>query len=269
MEAPLVGSTQGVDRIRTIAGGFEFRLTDYGGGTSLPFHRHERAKLSTVIRGAYTETYAGKTLECESGMLLMKPPETGHADCYPTLSTVLTIDFHPQVFDSVIAGTRLFRRAEQARLRSPLVGRIMTELRAPDSLSVLALEGLAMQLVATVGRLDASHRADHATFARACEYLDAHLSEPPHLSELATASGVPVTELARLFRKYAGCSPGHWMRARRMEEAKHRLISRDAPLAEVALSLGFYDQSHFINAFRREAGMTPAQFRRAHRRPTA
>ena len=37
----------------------------------------------------------------------------------------------------------------------------------------------------------------------------------------------------------------------------------DEPLASIAQILGFADQSHFTNVFRRETGETPARFRAA------
>jgi len=33
-------------------------------------------------------------------------------------------------------------------------------------------------------------------------------------------------------------------------------------VADIALGAGFYDQSHFANAFKRYTGMTPSEFRR-------
>jgi AraC-like DNA-binding protein len=37
-----------------------------------------------------------------------------------------------------------------------------------------------------------------------------------------------------------------------------------SPLAESAIEVGFSDQSHFTNAFRRETAMTPAAYLRLH-----
>jgi AraC-like DNA-binding protein len=39
------------------------------------------------------------------------------------------------------------------------------------------------------------------------------------------------------------------------------LLKRDLPLAEIAISCGFYDQSHFSRAFKRRFGLSPARFR--------
>ena len=40
------------------------------------------------------------------------------------------------------------------------------------------------------------------------------------------------------------------------------LAQSDTPLAEIALAVGYSDQSHFATAFKRQTGFTPSQFRK-------
>jgi AraC family transcriptional regulator len=50
--------------------------------------------------------------------------------------------------------------------------------------------------------------------------------------------------------------------ARRVERAKELLSGRRRPpLAEVAMAVGFSNQSHFTRHFKRLVGVTPRQFR--------
>jgi AraC family transcriptional regulator len=58
---------------------------------------------------------------------------------------------------------------------------------------------------------------------------------------------------------------GDHVRKLRIEFACHRLATSDTPLADIALTAGFSDQSHFSNTFKRYTGMTPAAFRRSAR----
>jgi len=48
-------------------------------------------------------------------------------------------------------------------------------------------------------------------------------------------------------------------------KAAELLKSTEQAISTIALTVGFADQSHFSNSFRQLAGLTPAQFRRAHR----
>ena len=161
--------------------------------------------------------------------------------------------------------SRLFESPHEFSLRSPLIARIMSELESPDTVSGLILESHALELISTVARCKAPAFRTSVPFARACEYLDAHVGSVLRIRDVAGAAGVHAAHLSRLFRRHAGCSPGQWQRIRRIEQAKHHLRTTAKPIAAIALALGFYDQSHFSNVFRRAVGMTPAQFRQMHR----
>jgi len=262
--APLVGSTQGHDIFVAAAGAFEFRVTEYFGGVALPAHRHQRAKMSTVLRGAYTETFTNKAFECTGRTLLIKPPDISHTDRYAAETVCLTIDVHDSALEMVTSESSLFDGAKSTPLLTPLIAGIMSELRTADRVSRFALEGLALEIVATASRRTHVASHDARAFRMACEFLSANLATPPAMSELAALTGVHAPYLRKLFRAHAGCSPVQWLRARRIEEARRRLASSE-PIADISLALGFYDQSHFTSVFRRETGMTPAEFRRSSR----
>ncbi len=263
MVCPLVDSTQGHDLVVAAAGPFEFRVTEYTGGVALPAHRHQRAKMSTALRGGYTERFTYKTFDCTGRTLLIKPPDISHADTYAAPSTLcLTIDVGESALDLVQSESQLFDGAKSTPLMTPLIDRIVTELRTPDAVTRFALEGLALEIVATATRSSRAPSRDTRAFRIASEFLDANLGGSPSVNDVAAIAGVHPKHLRKLFRVHAGCSPVQWLRMRRIEEAKRRIAASEA-LVDVALALGFYDQSHFTTAFRREAGMTPTQFRRA------
>jgi AraC-like DNA-binding protein len=48
---------------------------------------------------------------------------------------------------------------------------------------------------------------------------------------------------------------------RRLALARRLLETSDRPIAEIAQTLGFADQSHLTKLFRRETGVTPGQVR--------
>ena len=48
-------------------------------------------------------------------------------------------------------------------------------------------------------------------------------------------------------------------------DVARRLLTRtDKLVSEIATATGFWDQSHFIKAFRAERGQTPTEYRREH-----
>ncbi len=145
--------------------------------------------------------------------------------------------------------------------------RLYEEFRQPDELSPLAIEGLMLELLAECSR-QASRTRDRQPprwLLTVGELVRARFCEPLTLGTVAEAVGVHPAHLARVFRRFHGCTLGDHVRRLRVEFARRRLATSDAPLADIAMAAGFSDQSHFSNTFRRHTGLSPAAFRRSAR----
>ena len=95
-----------------------------------------------------------------------------------------------------------------------------------------------------------------------CEYIDSHLQEEIALPDLAQTAGWSVRHFARMFRQSTGQTPHNFIVRRRIERAKGLLRKPDLQLADIALTCGFADQSHFTTSFRKATGLTPLRWRR-------
>jgi AraC family transcriptional regulator len=140
--------------------------------------------------------------------------------------------------------------------------RAARELAAPDDLTPLSLEGLALEMVAAAAR-DAGTRIApprRQWLDELCELLDG-VRSPPSLTTIARTVGRHPVYVARAFREAFGCTIGTYVRRARIQRAEAALAGSTESLAQIAARLGFCDQSHFSKAFRRETGMSPAQFR--------
>jgi AraC family transcriptional regulator len=87
---------------------------------------------------------------------------------------------------------------------------------------------------------------------------DTHL----RIADLAATLDVHPVHLARVFRQAWGCSPGDLLRWRRVEQASGLLRRQELAMADVAIAVGFADQSHMSRAFQARYGMTPGSYRR-------
>ncbi|SFQ80401.1 AraC family transcriptional regulator [Hymenobacter arizonensis] len=79
--------------------------------------------------------------------------------------------------------------------------------------------------------------------------------------ELAQEVGCSIRSLEKQFRHALGLTPKAFatvLRVRGVVDALQR--PHASPLAQLALEYGFYDQAHFINAFRKMVQRTPGQF---------
>ena len=100
--------------------------------------------------------------------------------------------------------------------------------------------------------------ASRAVF-RARDYLNAHCEEDVSLAALAAIADLSEYHFCRVFSKTVGLPPHQYQTQARIHRAK-RLIAAGVPLAEVALLVGFAQQSHFGQNFKRLVGVTPAQY---------
>jgi AraC-like DNA-binding protein len=74
--------------------------------------------------------------------------------------------------------------------------------------------------------------------------------------------------IAAGFRTHVGVSPKRLARVVRFRRGLE-LVAGGTPLADVAVSAGYYDQAHFTSEFRAHAGMTPTAFLHSRRYPNA
>ncbi len=81
------------------------------------------------------------------------------------------------------------------------------------------------------------------------------------VGELATALGLPVRRLQRLFAEYVGVSPKWVMRRARLQEAAMRAEQGgDVDWAALASGLGYADQAHLTRDFTATIGVPPARY---------
>jgi AraC-like DNA-binding protein len=78
---------------------------------------------------------------------------------------------------------------------------------------------------------------------------------------VAREAGLSLRSLQRLFQDYVGVSPKWVIQRYRLHDAMERLEGdRPADLPALALSLGFFDQAHFIKVFKAFLGRTPTGY---------
>lgn len=87
----------------------------------------------------------------------------------------------------------------------------------------------------------------------------------PTLAALAQTAGYSRAHFVRLFGRTTGTTPHRYVLLRRLEQARHLLLTSSLPLAEVASATGFSSQSHLNSAFVRRYRCTPGAARREGR----
>ena len=89
------------------------------------------------------------------------------------------------------------------------------------------------------------------------KYADPGLS----LYSLDALNGMNPAYFGRIFRQTEGCSVSDYLNQVRLEQAKLLLRTTDAPVAEVAVQVGFSSSNYFYSIFKKNTGITPAVYR--------
>ncbi|MEM9999636.1 MAG: GlxA family transcriptional regulator [Pseudomonadota bacterium] len=93
------------------------------------------------------------------------------------------------------------------------------------------------------------------------EIMEANLSEPLSLLDIADHIGISRRQIERLFRQEMGRSPARYYLEVRLDRARHLLIQSSLPVVEVAIACGFISASHFSKCYRELYQKSPQQER--------
>lgn len=92
------------------------------------------------------------------------------------------------------------------------------------------------------------------------EYIRANLACNVRLGQLADQVRLSPRYFSTLFKHSVGIPPHRYVLRECIHEAEKLLTTGRMSISEVALSLGFSDQSHFSQTFRKMTGFTPKRY---------
>lgn len=94
------------------------------------------------------------------------------------------------------------------------------------------------------------------------EMMEANISEPLALMEIANEADLSRRQIERLFRQNLGRSPARYYSELRLDRARHLLLQSNLPIVDVAIASGFVSASHFSKCYRDQFGRSPQAERR-------
>lgn len=86
--------------------------------------------------------------------------------------------------------------------------------------------------------------------------------EPLSLSDIAKSAILSRFHFCRVFREATGVSPGRFLSAVRIYQAKRLLVSTSLSVTDISLAVGYNSLGSFTNRFTESVGASPTRFRR-------
>ena len=127
-----------------------------------------------------------------------------------------------------------------------------------EGVSMLLLEVVESFMDAMFNSLDKGN----LHIRRALRYIAAHYAQPLRVSDVAKALGLNADYFAALFRSTVGEPFPAYLSRVRIERSKELLLSTDNSITDIALAMGFSDQSYFCRVFKQLTGVSPGKYRR-------
>lgn len=116
---------------------------------------------------------------------------------------------------------------------------------------------------ATVTSL-AGHRAGRTVptaVRQAIQIMNDRYFEPITLTDVAAQVYVSPFHFSRMFAKAVGVTPGRYLTAVRLFEAKRLLMTTSLTISDIVCSVGYSSVGTFTTRFTKAVGMSPSQFR--------
>jgi len=216
------------------------------------FNRHEAYRVSHPVTGGddcTTFWFAPDVLL--SGLGVYEPAVRERPD-KPFLRSGVLLD----------ARTALLQRTLRRCLRAGWGDGFAVDARSLDLLAAVLRATFRSQGRHSV-RVKPETARVHRRWADATQVLLAsRCGERLSLDEVARSVHCSPFHLVRIFRRETGIPIHRYLNRLRLRASLERLVDGGSDLTNLAMDLGYASHSHFTDAFRREFGVPPSDFRR-------
>jgi AraC-like DNA-binding protein len=243
-----------------------------------PRHAHAYSVVGLVESGVQSYSYRGSRYYTPAGRIFIVEhgePHTGEAAVdggYVYRTLCLDPDFLAGTLND-LSGSRGSPHLKGAVLDAPELALALSQLHRALARNAPAIEQESLLLEAVTLLLTRHSEArcvavrdpdEPRAVARAREYIEAHFARDISLGDVARAVCLSPFHFARLFARFAGMPPHAYLESVRIRRTC-ALLDQGASIASVAAAVGYVDQSHLTNRFRRFLGITPRQYLRDKR----
>ena len=248
--------------------GLRIRKAAYVQGAQSPNHIHENARFVFVLRGNFSEIYAGKKRECSQYLTIFRPANEEHSEDYYGKGIVcLSVEILPDWLNRLSRNHVKLTDSVDFRGGSlpSLISKLAVEFDSEDNASPLAIEAVMLEIAVELDRRkDNTLRKESVPkwLSMARDFIRAEFTQNHTIAEIAGTVNVHPVHLSRVFRQKYNYTIADYIRLLRIDAAKNALTSTNLSLSEIALNCGFPDQSHFSKTFKRLTNTTPAEYRK-------
>ncbi len=244
------------------------------------FHCHENHRVAVVLTGrGVLRSEDERAIHLRPGDALTLNPGWAHRVEPQANLTMLGFEFFPgnllnpdefHILQGAFVGNPVLHcRPGGSMEMVHLLHRLEAEQQHPQRASSAALRACTLSLLVELyrlrGRGDSRTRAALEAERRLRDVraaIEASLSEPLRVGDLAEAAHLSVRQFTALFKRAHGVTPLQYVTGLRIAHAQRLLRESNLGIQEIARSVGYENLSHFYRLFEHYAGMPPGRYRR-------
>ena len=101
---------------------------------------------------------------------------------------------------------------------------------------------------------------------QALYYMENNYMHKITVADVAGACGLSASYFHKLFNEYTGQSPYDYLKKIRLTRARTMLLESNDLIKQIAISVGMPSTNHFIEAFKKETGLSPENYRMKYKK---
>lgn len=255
------------------------KSTQYSNG-QLRNHWHDCFEVIYITQGSRNFVAGSQSFLLNAGDILVIPPHMSHSSDGGVYNCIVlgyaeTVIHTPFNSYNGIQYLLPFRNSSALYIRSnsSVVGQLQGLMERVAGLFDSVFPTRPLEVHACILQLHAIFWQCKLTNRHASEksynyltqiqnYIEANLTEELSPYEIAKALHISHSHLCRTVKTAYRITPAKLINQLRLSHAEHLLIRfPELAISEIALRVGFSDNSYFIRLFKKENGITPGQFR--------
>lgn len=248
---------------------------DAGPDTAPFLERHARHSISYVRRGSFAVEARGKQVDLVAGSVFVGHPGDEYIcthDHHVCGDECLSVQFEPELAESIGSRAELWQGVGVPPLAEVMVLGELAQSAAKGE-SGIGVDEAALAFAARfAGTVSGQTRqqicvqaAERRRAVDAAAWIEANSTQEIDLARAARRSGLSPFHFLRVFANVLGVTPHQYLVRARLKHAARLLAGEERAVTDIALDVGFADLSNFIRSFRRAAGVSPKEFRKAAR----
>jgi AraC family transcriptional regulator len=242
----------------------EFRQieVDYPSPRHCCRHAHDRAFLSLLLSGNYSEEIGRTTLVHTPGQVVFHPPDTVHSDHIGGRGArFFIIEISQAALVELGTGAPLLSQPIAISPKINWLTNLLYNSFDDATSSGLFVESIVSDIVWSLQHPNTGWRCHLAWMKGVVEILHREFAGRISLKEIAQRVQLHPGYLSRRFRDIHHQSIGQYLNRLRLSFVARRLLNPNLRLSDIAADSGFADQSHMTRLFRKHLGLTPAAYR--------